>query len=289
MRMLLARKMNLKGLLLGLLVLFVSCIVSFSAFENVNAFTGTKRSIAISYMQSMANQLWIADGAIHMSTNSTAGTYADYYGSTLYHGVPYTWDTNDTLNGFLTKKNTAGTPMVTYRTGSVPPYFKDPQPTITVGNDCSTAVALAWNAAGSSINATTIGTDEMLAEINRTSTGVIAMVGSYSISGDSESKTTANNPTKQTIMFAAYAQLKPGDACIYRWSKGGHAILVTGVTSTSITYIDQIGVGSEGSAGAYGWRLSSTHSTWTPAGQMTFTELYANHYIPLTVFDIALY
>ena len=99
----------------------------------------------------------------------------------------------------------------------------------------------------------------------------MAKRGTYSTAYTYTDKMVQNSTKAQL-----YNSLVAGDACFYRLSDGGHAILITGVnvSTQTVTYIEQIGT-----------NLSTNHSTWT-SGTKTFDQLIADNYVSIRPTDI---
>ena len=229
--------------------------------------TTAQRNSAISAMTSLRSISWYPNGSV-----SIAGTQYAIGGAIT--GIPYNQSdlANTTLSGFLSNPN-----MQYVTSGGN--FYLFSQPTNEVGNDCSSAVAISWSAGGSSINVAAINTAQMLSSVKSASC-CMAKRGTYSTS------TNVGDPLYYTYAMAhsvskvtLYNALVPGDACFYKTSSEGHAILITGVNTASqtVTYIEQIGPGSS--------RLTSTHSTWT-SGTMSYTQLYNAGYVPVRCTDI---
>lgn len=233
--------------------LLVIAIVCSSIVQPVFA-TTTQRNTAISTMSSMRYFSWKPNGDVTIYSK----TYLSYV---AYTGLPYTQNANTTLSGFISSPT-----MMWFSGGG---YFLS-QPSDDIGNDCSSAVAISWSAGGSSIIVSDVWTPQMLRAVKATE-NKMAKRGTYTTTYD-YTYSMAHSQTKEIL----YGALVPGDGCFYKTSSGGHAILITGVnTSTKkVTYIEQIGT-----------NLSTNKSTWT-SGDKTFQQLYDAGYVPIRPTDI---
>lgn len=207
----------------------------------------TKRNNIVNYMKSMATIEW---------TPKTSFTYYKdgrkyWEKGKIYKGIPYSQAyRNTSLEKFRANLN-----------GKV--YVGPTKPDSYLGNDCSSAVSMAWKKANSKFQITsTVG----FLPGNKN----IKKVGSYDYKSSSITKTTCSY-NKVNKMVKAYKKLKPGDAVVTRYKEGkkivGHVMLVSSVQSNSIKVIEQTTL--EG------------NSTWRVNKEYTFSVLFKNDYIPV--------
>ena len=209
--------------------------------------TSEKRKKVVNYMRAMATVKWTPQTTFkHWSGKR------DWCAGTIYYGIPYSQNCRvTTYERFIS--NLRGNK-----------YIGPSTPSTYLGSDCSSAVSIAWQQADSSFS---IRNTYSLQPDNPK----ISMVGNYSYSAaycSNTRKICSNNGTSK--MYSAYKNLQPGDAVVNRISSnGGHAMLVTSVSSNSIKVIEQ----TEYDPGL--------HSTWRVDKQYSFSELYAQGYLPV--------
>lgn len=203
----------------------------------------------------MARIYWTPKSTFSVLSKSVAkgGKYYTFIAGTKYYGMPYTWIYDDklpTMTSWSTWNSTGSfrifnnqrTPVKL--TSSEKETLKlDPNTTYYVksfGNDCSTAVALAWKAGGASIEAN-YDTSTMLTKL-KDGTSCIRKVGDYTTLKGSDTEAIVKNNTKTKIKDC-YALLQQGDACFHDDSAGAHAILIysNNTTTKQVTVIEQVG------------------------------------------------
>ena len=251
-------RMTIRRILVAILVFIFA--ISPTMASRVSA-TTAQRNSAIVTMTLMRNFIWVPNGSVSI----TGKEYA--LGGSIT-GMPYTQsdDANTTLPEFKTS------PTMQYVYSGNFYYFS--QPVVDVGNDCTSSVAISWSSAGSAINYKLINTSQMLSSV-KSSSCYMAKRGTYTTySYDTSTITISHRVTPEAL----YNTIVPGDACFYKTSTGGHAILITGINTSAntVTYIEQVGSGS---------LLTSTHSTWS-SGVMTYQQLYSAGYVPIRCTDI---
>jgi len=228
--------------------------------------TTAQRNSAISAMTAMRNIQWVPNGDVTIYS-------ANYVSNTMYTGMPYTQNADTTLSEFKTK------PTIQY-VSAINLYVLS-QPASDIGNDCSASVAISWKAGGSAITVAGVSTSTMLSAV-KSAANHMTKRGTYDTSFSYTLDMTAASSAE-----ALYNGLIPGDACFYRTSSEGHAILITGINTSAntVTYIEQIGEGRADGSLVKGWRLAASHSTWT-SGTMTFDQLKAAGFVPIRCNDI---
>lgn len=253
--------------------LLVTLLLLLSGITEVSAMTpSSKGSQVIAEMTRMKNIKWTANNYPEVKIYSLK-----YRNGVTYYGMPYTQAVNTSYSEFMADSALVyAAPIFRY-------YLNQPKTgkiNRDLGNDCSTAVVLAWRSAGSGV-AISISTETMYNAAIKSQSCMMKR-GSYSASA---TKITKGWLTKSNYI-AVYSALKPGDACFYRklnsdGKYSGHAILITDVniSNKTVSYIDQIGGQT---------RIdSSARSTWT-SGTKTFLNLFDAGYVPITASDITI-
>lgn len=178
-----------------------------------------RRDTVEKYMRKNASVLWRAGE--DMSYEIEGRIYEIAKGR-LYQGVPYTYagGTMDAFLGFASEPDDKGIYTVS---GLEPEALANSGDTARIGNDCSSALILAWSQIGA--NVTGVRTKQMTPK-----NGFIP-VGDYKV--DMESYTYTNTKAivlengRETI-YNAYAQTQKGDCLVYSTGHG-HAIMVVSV------------------------------------------------------------
>ena len=274
--------------------------------QNVTAASSYYRQKAVTHMNNMAGTQWQTNNNF---SDLEVGSRIAYYNKYVYYkGMPYTQGSiNTTYSNFMSRS--AYIPVGGTSSFYLFNYNNDPIPS-RYGNDCSTAVAQAWQAGGCPIANVWNGdiyTGDMLDAIQST-TGYLGMfkIGSYKAPAAQTSEYVSTPhcsfPAGITIsnlyfadttgwsvyqkekreVYLAYLSLLPGDSLLRIDPTMSHTILITAITGTGIMYTDQIGCGSASATNEMGWRLINTGSTWTLNATLTFDQLYEKHYLPLT-------
>ena len=208
------------------------------------------RSKAVDYMRAMATLRWKPAYTITY-WNATDGR--KWLKDITYTGVPYTQYNKTSLETFKSAL-----------TGSA---YKGPSARNNyLGNDCSSAVTLAWKNVNSAVTVTYTG------NMFPTSANLKA-VGSYRASSKTNTSSIVKSGNSKAVMFAAYAKLQPGDAVIYHIGYLGHARLVTSVNTQkkTVTCIEQSGL------------VAAKRTSWQIDKVYTFEQLYQGNYIPVTL------
>ena len=221
----------------------------------------SKRSKAVSYMRSMATISWEPKEDITYWSNAKL----KYQAGTTYRGLPYTqYGRNTSLDEFKTfLKREKGKRFYTGPT----------QAGKYRGSDCSSSVSLAWKQVQADFPICSTGV--MFPERN----AKIVKVGDYEVSSGSSTRQIVNSNGKEK-MFAAYSQLKAGDALLSRNNGSGHVRLVSKVTSKNkkeqkVLVIEQCG-----------YNLSDPtrkNTTWRVQFEYSYEDLFKTAYIPISL------
>ncbi len=239
-----------------LVVTMLFAILPFSASEVKAASVSQVRQTVIDYMYKMATVKWTA--------SKTFSTYkgGTFYANKTYYGIPYSWSSN---KGIIDFEN-----------------FNSKLSNNTLGadigrNDCISTILSAYSKVDSGVKVSGQSTSSVKPGSNN-----IVKVGTYTYSTN---KATTCKNSGQTVMFAAYACLKPGDMVV----NDGHAILIVSVNTSkkTVVAIEQTGANKVYDPAkdkcTTASSASSRNSTWDiNDSSVTFSVLFSNGYIPLT-------
>lgn len=209
-----------------------------------------QRFAVVSYMNSMASVKWTPNKSFkHWSYGNKNGNNHIWTAGTIYHGIPYSQSSrNTTLEGF--KDNMSG---ITY-------YGPSGQNSY-LGNDCSSAVSLAYRKVNADFPVTnTTGLYPVKGKTKK--------VGNYNDYGLTSSIKICNNNGKG-IMENSYRQLRAGDLLLT--NAGAHVMMVTGTGDGYVMVTHQTTYNS------------TLHSTWRIDEKWSFVSLYNCKYIPVTM------
>jgi len=236
--------------------------LSLSMTQEVSA-TTAQRIAACTTFAAMRDFKWVAAGNLTLWNNSS------YTSNVEYTGIPYSQASDTTLYGFKTSAT------MQYNSAINKYLFSQPSPAGSVGNDCSSAVAISWKATGSAINVSLVSTLSMV-NAARSSTNSIAKLGTYSTADC----TYTLAMTTRVSAISLYDGLTSGDACVHYMqpTTGHHAIFILSNDRTNdiITYGEQAGLDSSG----------SVNSTWATK-TATYEQLKSAGYIPIRCTDIS--
>lgn len=178
-----------------------------------------RRDIVEQYMRHNATVLWRA--AEDIIYNIDGKEYKIIAGR-VYQGVPYTY-AGGTMEAFLEFAGEPNEKGIYTVSGIKPEAMSNGGETARIGNDCSSAVILAWSRIGA--NVTGIRTKQMTPK-----NGFIP-VGDYEVDREIEefvnTKAIVLENGEDTI-YKAYAQTQKGDCLVFR-SGFGHALMVVSV------------------------------------------------------------
>lgn len=170
-----------------------------------------------------------------------------WYKNVIYRGIPYSQTTRTTtLEDF--KANLSGV-RYTGPTGQ----------TTYMGSDCSSAVAMAYATVDEDFPIT--ATFYMFPNYK-----YMAMVGVYNTGGLENSASICDLNSKET-MYDAYRCLQPGDLLL----ETNHVMMVTEVGDSYVKVTHQTTFDS------------SSRSTWRVNETWTYSQLYSEDYIPVTL------
>ena len=178
-----------------------------------------RRDVVEQYMRQNASVIWRAKE--DMSYEIEGKVYKIQEGC-LYQGVPYTY-AGGTMEAFLEFAGEPDEKGIYTVSGIKPEAMSNGGETARIGNDCSSAVILAWSQVGA--NVTGIRTKQMTPK-----NGFIP-VGDYKVDREIEefvnTKAIVLENGEETI-YKAYAQAQKGDCLVFR-SGYGHALMVVSV------------------------------------------------------------
>ncbi len=257
-----------------------------------------RRDAAEQYMRNMANYLWRASEDIIYTRDASVVTEEDLEGYSeakkirikagrLYRGIPYSYAGCPAVNfmDYASEPDENGIHTVS---GLGWKSLNGGSKTGRVGNDCSGAIALAWNSIG--------------ADILPSSTSRMVRNRGYLPVGQYQSDPDINTLTKDTclenggdVMFAAYAQLKKADAIVYRKDTFGHTQMIVSVevvykddgridpNASTVTTIDQTSSYIMDEVYAYEPEFGEdVYRTFGIDKTYTFMDLFHEGYLPVT-------
>ncbi len=239
-----------------LVAVMLFALLPFSAFEVSGATVSQVRQTVIDYMHKMATVKWTAAKTF---TTYQGGTY---YANQTYYGIPYSWSSNKGCIDYESFRGKLSNNTLSADIGR---------------NDCISAILSAYSKVDSGVKVSGQSTTSVKPGSNN-----IVKVGTYTYSTNKKTTCTSNG---QSVMYAAYACLKPGDMVV----KDGHAMLIVNInTSTQkVTVTEQTGANkyydpaknkcstvSSASARNCTWDINDS--------SITYKILYDNGYIPLT-------
>lgn len=216
------------------------------------------RSTVVNYMYKMANIEWTSRETIDNSHMSPSLIYEK--GQT-YYGMPYNWDSIVSFDKFSDA-------------------IKNGKSVLTMGNTCSTSILEAWQSVSNKVQY--YYTADMMPGRSK---GTVA-IGDIPWD-DYDGENTINSvlkATDQNTVYEAYALTHPGDAFMRH---PNHAMMVTGKTNVVRT--------SDGTIDPTNSKVILTHqnspmnhtrnlpSSWKVDFTMTFSKLYSEGYLPVTI------
>ncbi len=227
-------------------VLLGSSIVNIKGDNN-----NQPRSSVVSYMNSMASIAWTPNVSFkHWSYGKNDGNNHIWSAGTTYYGIPYS-------------QNSRETALETFQSKLSGMRYVGPSGQSTyMGNDCSSAVSMAYRKVNESFPVTnTTG----LYPVRRNT----KKVGGYN-NYNSTSSTYICNKNGKSAMKQSYQLLQAGDLLLTNYGNP-HVMMVTGVGNGYVTVTHQT---------TY---KSSLHSTWRINEKWSFDSLYSSKHIPVTM------
>lgn len=253
--------------LLASIILGGSLYTDYSPRIQTQAAT-TNQSKVLKRMRDMANLRWRPQKDLKVSTlgywdkvekKMVVTSTTTYYSSNIYYGMPYSQVHNDSLEAFWTYANTGRSPnadLYIYKGASA-------------GNDCSTAVALAWKQCFSGMKYQEIDTSDFLscAKTGKSDYYHMKTVQGYKIGSQNTTKDYCATKGKDTII-KLYKGMQTGDSLFHRKTDNGHALLVASIDNKkeTVVCVEQRTYTSSGS-----WRTKT----------YTFDDLYKQGYLPV--------
>ena len=237
-------------------VLFVFAVIPFSSCNVTAATVSQVRQDVVDYVYKMATVKWTA--------GATFSTYkgGTYYSGNTYYGIPYSQSSSiGTVDyeSFVKKAGTAN--KISTDIGR---------------NDCISMILSAYSKVDSGVKVSGQSTTSIKPGSNN-----IVKVGDYTYT---ENKSTTCSTNGQSVMYAAYAKLQPGDLIV----KDGHAILVVSVDTTNkkLTVIEQTGANKYYNTSTKKCTdvssASARNTAWDINDTLPFSVIYNAGYIPLT-------
>jgi hypothetical protein len=216
-----------------------------------------RRDAVEQHMRRNATLLWRSTEDITYTLGGTAYTFRIVAGR-LYKGMPYSYAGNS-VESFLDYAGEPDAKGIYTISGLSAEALSGSGSDARIGNDCSSAVQLAWGQVSTTIEGARTAT--MMPQ-----KGYIPVGGyEYSSSKENEQRNTKEVILKngRETIYQAYAQLQKGDCLVYV-TQSGHAIMAVSVNvvydaegkidprKSIITYLDQTSTKSQaGSESSY--------------------------------------
>lgn len=196
--------------------------------QTIDPILSRRRDIAESYMRQMLSVLWSPEEDILYTTaNKVAPEDADpgkqflLQADRVYRGVPYSF-AGSTLAAFTDYAQPEGD--IYKISGLSWKALNGNSKSARIGNDGSSALALAWCQVGNSV--------KIMSTSNMTMDYGFLPVGQYATTAKKLEETdrycAANG---QQLMFESYAQLLKADGLVKSTSSGGHAMMAVSVST----------------------------------------------------------
>lgn len=258
-----------------------------------------RRDAAESYMRQMANYLWRASEDIVYTRDPNVLTdedLASYMGNNqivikagrLYRGIPYSYAGNSALN-FMDYAGEPDEKGIHTVSGLHWRALNGGSATgARVGNDCSSAVQLAWNSIGGSMVLAT--TDNMVRDRGYLPVGSYTSDPSKNVMTQKVCETNGIN-----TMCEAYAQLQKADAVVNREDGFGHTMMVVSVNvvrkddgsidpmRSKATFLHQTSTYIKEQRYVYDETLGEpVYTTFGIDTEKSFLQLFGDGYLPVT-------
>ena len=255
-----------------------------------------RRDQAESFMRQMATVLWRAEEDITYSNSQSDAPTGIYVADPtyivagrLYRGLPYSHAASDT-DAFLEFAGEPDDKGIYSISGLTWHSLHGKRGTPRIGNDCASAVGLAWGTLGNSLVKN--GYTKELTEQN-----------GYLRVGEYESPSDQYPPTFDIceqnglwVMYNAYAQLQKADAVVMRnkADNNGHTMMIVTVEvvktngeidgqKSYVTVLEQTSGYIEKQSFNYDETLGeNVYQTYAIDKKYTFMDLYASGYLPIT-------
>jgi len=253
----------------------INVIVDEKIDANINVIVDEKidanRKKVVDYMREMAKVEWKPSSDIPYHSGNRI-----FNPQKTYKGIPYT-------------QTARGTNLNTFKQNLENGIYYGPS-TPYLGNDCSSAVSIAWQQANPNFKLCYTGS-------MYPTESYISEVGTYTFKDEEDNKIGNTkyicNFNGRKVMKEAYESLKPGDAVMYDLGGGkGHAQLVVSndLTRKTITTIEQTGLNKvdveltgDPDTDKELKYIGEVDSTWNIDKSITYDELFESGYIPITM------
>ncbi len=224
---------KLFALIFSLILTFclVACGEPRELTEEEKALLQARREIVLDYMQKQTSFYWRAGENFSYTVNhSGKDNLVNIVEGQIYLGLPYTYagGTRDAFLEYASEPDEKGVYTISGLSGSA---LDGGTAYSRIGNDCSSAVYLAWSQVGNSVNPVKLS--GAMKYFNKNN-GFLPL-GDYEIADDYTGSTydVCNNNGK-VVMYNSYAKLQKGDV-LFRRDTSGHSIMVK---SVDIKYLD---------------------------------------------------
>ena len=184
-----------------------------------------RRDAAAQYMENSVSLLWTPSESIEYHVGPESGGFdATLVAGRIYRGLPYVYNAG-TPDAFLDYAGEPDANGVYTISGLGSEDMSGAQGVARIGNDCSGAIARAWNSMGASIQAK--ATKYMVPANGFIKVGNYDSTSASDFTGGTIAIATQNGEQK---MYEAYACLQKADAMVEWDSAGGHSRMVVSVS-----------------------------------------------------------
>lgn len=267
------------------LVTFVNS-VSMMKSQKQAATTTYNQDKVKSNIYAQAKVVWDIEADITVSEKSDKTV--SYKKNTWYQGMPYTQLADYSLKDFAScccmhnvQRSKVTETNLLSRSYLVQIDLRkfDGCKNLRIGNDCSTAVAVAWRSCNNSLRIEDIDTSTFLscAKSGSYSTYHLKTVGGYSIGSNTDTKSFLSKNENKSIIKNCYAKLKIGDAVFYRSGGKGHAMMVVATGSNCVYVIEQCGLSD---------KRTVQRTSWEVEKKYTYDDLIKSGYLPIYSTDV---
>ena len=247
-----------------------------------------RRQTVLDYMRKQTTVLWRSDVSFDYEITTKRDANFSIVAGRLYQGIPYSFGCS-AMGSFLEYASEQDENGIYTLTGLNAEAFHGGTADARLGNDCSSAFALAWSQIGASI--TKSGTMHLCEDYG------YLPVGDYENDPVSNANTAGVCATNgMAVMYASYAQLQPADGIVKCKETGGsHAMIIEAVHveyledgtidgwTSYVSVLDQTSTNYK--AQGLEWSEEYGEEICVISGKprnVTFRTLLSNGYLPIT-------
>ena len=214
------------------LIISVIMLLSITSFgcsktlsEKDKALSNERRETVVNYMRRQTDLLWRAGETFTYTVNhSGKDNDVNIREGELYLGLPYTY-AGGTADAFL-EYSTMGEDDIPVLNGLSSGVLNGGMANSRVGNDCSSAVYLAWSQVSTSIKP---AKDTASMKYMNKNNGFLPL-GNYVYDDNNDMNTNQMcSESGAEVIYESYALLQKGDVVMRRSSSSGHALMVADI------------------------------------------------------------